>query len=869
MLLEGLLTSLTNQGRFREAIQLAELNLELHEEVLGLSHLQIAADLNILAGLYLKQGMYKRAESLLVRALDIAEVAQGEIGSEVASILGNLGSVYLHQDAYARAELLLIRALHIKEKMLKVPHPNVAVTLRNLSSIYFMRGAYDMAESLLLPALDVNEGELRSADSVVATLVNLARIHELRGDYVQAEGLLIRALNVSEKRLGSMHSTVALVINNLAALGFEQGSYARAESLLIRALYIHEKTLGAMHPKVAAGLNNLALVLQKKGSYASAERLYFRALDIRKNVTGTMHPEVVPLLGNMAELYRLQGQYARMEPYLALVSEIRERHLRVGLARLSSLRKRDLMALLKSETYYLVSLHAHEVPMRSNVIRLAFTAVLRRKGRVLDSLVDAREVLRGHLPPHLQHKLAQLTDASEQLSQYLRAPFDTGAVQQKPEINLLRDRIDALEAELNAVSADYRAQSHPVTIAKVQSVLPDGAALVEIVRYRRYDVRQYRWREEHYLAYMLRKQGPPQWVALGEAARIDAGVGAVLATMRKDASGDAAKAALRHLDALVLTPIRERLTGVSHIILSPDGQLNLVPFEALIDSQGRYAIEQQLISYVTSGRDLLRFTARRAAQSQATVVADPDYGPGQPFGRLPGTRTEALEIERHFPGIKTLTEGLATKAELASIAGPSVLHIATHGFFSRGDTSSFPTVRHRVGVFERGMSVVSTVPALPPPPPDEDPAEALDRAGLALSGANVRPDGIVSAREIAGWNWWGTQLVVLSACETGVGAVPSGEGVYGMRRALVLAGAQAQVVTLWNVNDSSAPELMREFYGELAQGTGRAEALRRAKLRILRQPQFAHPYYWAGFIPAGDWTPLEKGTMPPVKPPAN
>jgi CHAT domain-containing protein len=215
-----------------------------------------------------------------------------------------------------------------------------------------------------------------------------------------------------------------------------------------------------------------------------------------------------------------------------------------------------------------------------------------------------------------------------------------------------------------------------------------------------------------------------------------------------------------------------------------------------------------------------------------------------------------------------LTQGQATRAALVGLAGPSVLHVATHAFYARGPasppppTSPSPPARPRhPAARERGMSIESAIPAPPLPPPSEDPAEALDRAGLALAGANIRPDGIVSARELAGWDWWGTQLVVLSACETGVGAVPSGEGVFGMRRALVLAGARSQVVSLWNVNDSSAPELMRELYAELARGTGRAEALRRAKLRMLRQPRFAHPYYWAAFIPAGDWAPLDRGTM--------
>src|SRR6185503_3943121 len=113
--------------------------------------------------------------------------------------------------------------------------------------------------------------------------------------------------------------------------------------------------------------------------------------------------------------------------------------------------------------------------------------------------------------------------------------------------------------------------------------------------------------------------------------------------------------------------------------------------------------------------------------------------------------------------------------------------------------------------------------------------DGLDRAGIAMAGANQVAHGIVTARELAGFDWWGTQLVVLSACETGVGAMPSGDGVYGLRRALVLAGAASQVVSLWNVSDSSARALMREFSDELARGAGRAEGLRRAKLKLLQQ----------------------------------
>jgi CHAT domain-containing protein len=282
---------------------------------------------------------------------------------------------------------------------------------------------------------------------------------------------------------------------------------------------------------------------------------------------------------------------------------------------------------------------------------------------------------------------------------------------------------------------------------------------------------------------------------------------------------------------------------------------------------------------VTSGRDLLRLATRRTPKSPATIIAAPDYGPPRSpaldglgiFRPLAGAAAEIAELPAYFVQARTLTGSQATKAALAATVGPAVLHIATHGFFAR-DAAATPTSSNKStgsassastsaavstpldsqrGIYVDGDAFSSL------PPPLEDPTDALDRAGLALAGANVRPDGIVSARELASYDWWGTKLVVLSACETGVGAVPSGEGVYGMRRALVLAGAESQVVSLWNVSDTSTRELMRAFYGELARGTGRAEALRRAKLRLLRQPQFAHPYYWAAFIPAGDWTPLD------------
>jgi CHAT domain-containing protein len=316
----------------------------------------------------------------------------------------------------------------------------------------------------------------------------------------------------------------------------------------------------------------------------------------------------------------------------------------------------------------------------------------------------------------------------------------------------------------------------------------------------------------------------------------------------------------RRLDALVLQPARVVLGNSKHLLLSPDGALNLVPFEALRDEQDRYVVERYAISYVSSGRDLLRLQERRASHSAPVIVADPTFdvagagirgGRGTPasqsrrsvtsvddlseayFARLDGTGEEARRIKALFPEAAVLARERATKSALVALDAPSVLHIATHGFFLRDSAHKIPN--------------------------------PLLRAGLALAGANTgtrpvgdhtRDAGILTALEASTLNLWGTRLVTLSACDTGVGEVRNGEGVYGLRRAFLLAGAETLVMSLWPVRDSITREMMTAYYTGLRQGLGRGQALRRAQLAMLARTSRRHPFFWASFIQAGEWAPL-------------
>ncbi|MEO0949473.1 MAG: CHAT domain-containing protein, partial [Cyanobacteria bacterium J06641_5] len=326
------------------------------------------------------------------------------------------------------------------------------------------------------------------------------------------------------------------------------------------------------------------------------------------------------------------------------------------------------------------------------------------------------------------------------------------------------------------------------------------------------------------------------------------------------------QAAARELDRLLMAPVREMTGDASHLLLSPDSSLNLLPFAALVDEDGQYLVQSYRLTYLTSGRDLLQRRYREQAPQAPLVLANPAYGsPGTrsqtvgdrnrgsssgnndnrrsgrlatlEFGPLPGTKVEGEALANIVPDLTLLTETEASENSLKSWQRPKILHLATHGFFLEPEEPSNPSE------------------------PNINRENPLLRSGLALAGFNQRQsdgeDGVLTALEVTGLNLRGTRLVVLSACETGLGDITAGEGVYGLRRAFTLAGAESQLMSLWEVSDDGTQELMVAYYRRLQNGEGRGEALRQVQLEMLQNPDRAHPFFWAAFIPAGDWSPLE------------
>jgi CHAT domain-containing protein/Tfp pilus assembly protein PilF len=902
------------QGRFTDAIPLAQRALAMREKALGPEHPDTAKSLNNLAALYEATGAYGQAEPLHRRALAIHENTLGPNHPDTATSLNNLAGVYQKMGAYAQAEPLYKRALAIRENALGPAHPDTAQSLNNLAELYRETGAYAQAEPLYKRAVAIKEKALGPAHPATArSLNNLAELYEATGAYAQAEPLHRRALAIRENALGPAHPDTAQSLNNLAELYRETGAYAQAEPLYKRAVAIKEKALGPDHPETAMSLNNLALFYQMTGAYAQADPLYKRALAINEKALGPDHPDTALALNNLAGLYQVRGAYAQAEPLYKRALAIWEKALgpdhpdiAISLKNLADLRwargepavalqlferahaietknlarflltggesrKRAYLEQLRGNTFGAVSL---SVAFASQPARaLGLRRVLEVKGRVLDTMADSVGRLRHSVQPEDRTLLEQLVGVAQQLSTLTYQSIGSLS----PEV--YRQRVDALsakqaqlEAELSTRSAAFRQEVAPLTLAAVQTAIPKEAALIEWYRYEPFDPKakdeKTKFGKPRYVAYVLRHDGEPAVVDVGDADTIEEVI-RDFRTALSDPTSTYVQEVATDLYDKVMKPLHPVLGHATHLLVSPDGAFNLVPFTALRDEAGAYLSTKVDITYLTSGRDLVRVRSVAVANGKAVVVANPDYGTkeaqtaavvsparsldldrgGMTFTPLPGTAQEAQALK---PLLKVHKEDLlmhaqATEARVKRLHGPRMLHIATHGFFLQDH--ELPAAALRGGGFTHDVA---------PVPLGENP---LLRSGLALAGANLRrsgeqEDGILTAAEVAQMDLRGTQLVVLSACETGVGDVQNGEGVYGLRRALVLAGAETQVASLWKVADDATKDLMVEYYERLLKGEGRSAALRAAQRTMMTSQTLAHPYYWAAFVPIGHWTPL-------------
>ena len=872
-------------GSYDKAEPLYRRSVVIYEKALGRDHPGTAVALGNLAGLYSSMGAYDKAEPLQRRSLAINEKVLGPEHPDTALALGNLAELYSTIGAYDKAEPLYIRSLAIREKALGPVHPDTALALNNLAVLYFTMGSYDKAEPIYRRALAIYEKALGPEHPQTAlALNNLALLYVTMGAHDKAKPLYQRAMVIKEKALGLEHPDTAGTLNNLAELYRTIGAYDQAEPLLKRALAIYEKALGPEHPTTALALNNLAALYFTMGAYDQALPIFRRALAISERTMGPEHPSTTRALNNLAWSSVVQGQNGEALALMERAQWIDRKQIEQILGFAPEAQQTQFLATLENTYFAYLSLIRQHFLDNPKAIRNALDVWLARKGILLEAQKRIQNVLAGDGNPQAQESFAKLIGIRQELARLvLGVPGKEGPEAYQKRIADLTSQKEILEGQLSRLSQIFaqRRKTRIATTSVVASTLPKGAVLIEMVRMKDLDFRNVQSGASRYLAFVLTSGKSPDvsLIDLGDADNIDQKAADFKKSLGNSKTPpDLLAKQSNDLYRLIFAPLTSALGKSRQIFLSPDGSLNLIPFEVLRNDNGRYLIETHTFRYVSAGRDIAGYGMIKEKGQKALLMGDPDFDlaagqateekertltrsrnmQGISFSRLPGTKEEVEAIAAILgrSASNTYTGKTARESVLTQSKSPRILHMATHGFFlSDQDWSSL--------MDEKSRGIIITAKEAPlgkKPVRTENP---FLRAGLALAGANRSlaqegvTEGILTAEKILGLNLRGTDLVVLSACETGVGDVKNGEGVYGLRRAFTQAGAKSLVMSLWEVPDKETKELMVSFYKNLQSGKmNRAEALRSAALKqrttVMARYGSDNPYYWAAFVFLGE-----------------
>jgi len=823
--------------------------LEIRRRTVGDSDSRVAESLSELGGIWLALGDNDRVRPLYEEALAIRRQVLGPDHPLVATSLNDLGVLRESAGDLVSARALYEESLERRRAAFGDHHEAVAGSLNNLAHLLQSLGDLDGASLLFEEALETWRSTVGPEHPYVATgLTNLGHLRVVQGDFGAGEALYRESLAIQRAARGPGHPAIATALNNLASLARQLGDLDTAESLNEESLALRRAALGDRHPDVAQSLSNLGIVRRAQGDTTAALELYEEANAIWRADRRGGHPRLIGGLSNLSGAQRELGEDDAARVSMREVMKLTRRRLDL----LDGLTEREALRYLPTLTQMLDRWLA--VFDRPEDAREAWANVLRFKGSVAAKQRSARALAFDELG--LAETALMLRAKRAQVARLALADGGSGetAQRRREQLVALASEAEGLERILLDQSATYarRHETERATPERVCKALPAHTALVDVLRILEDDAARY-------VAFVVtNRRCEVHRVDLGLAADIDdavAGWRDVLANpnsfpQRISDRGEA-------LAALVWDPIAPSVGRARRVLLIPDGTLAAAPLGALPMSDGDYLLEHVDIGMLDRAQDLFLPMPRGEG---SLVVGGVDFGgavgeyegvrgsAAAPCTRsdwsfLPGTVAEAERLGGRVEPATHLTGDQATEEAIQNgLPGKRVVHIATHGFFAR-DQGCISALDGSGGVGYDPMLM----------------------SGIVLAGANRPPeplavqDGILTAAEVAALDLSGTELVVLSACETGLGEIRSGQGVLGLRRAFAIAGTGSLVMTLWAVGDEQSAEIMERFYDQWLRGKlSPADALLRAQRSLIDED--APAWGWAGVVATG--VPDSRGRRP-------
>ncbi|XOV94691.1 MAG: tetratricopeptide repeat protein [Bacteroidota bacterium] len=801
---------------------------------------------NHLGRIMIKNGNINKAKEYLQKSTQIYEGLGSNYQIDYAESLEDLGMFYEADGNYAEAERVLLRTMDLKKNIPGLPEHLIVETLNDLGILYQDLGNFNKAEQYFAEVHTICIDHLGTDNQYYATSINnLAVIYKRKGQFDEAKALLLEALPVYEKRYGKRHPSYADALNNLASTERILGNFTSAERSYLEVLQIDEQVHGKNHPDYATTLNNLGILYSAMSQPEKAIGYYLESLKIRKDRLGVNHPAYSRSLENVGLHFFAKNDYVLAEKYFREAIQIQIDQISsifpIQTEREKELFYEDIREDIERYNFVVIRLLQQKPEL--------IAEVLNNQIQTKAILFSSNEKLQNSISNSGNHELMASYIQWKELKTKLASYYQIGKTRlEEYNINLqvIEDSVENMEKNIMLSSQKFSnyLRKDKVTWKEVQSKIKADESVIEIIRIRdfvsgtRGGVQAFGFSDALSYLVIIVKPGSslPEYELIENGVQLEEKLYAAYKNALQFGFEESASY------QLVWERVDKHLNGTKKLYMSPDGIFYKINPNTFKLPDNTYLIDKYYVSFITNCEDILKGRPAKTV-NDAVFFGNPNFGTASQknlnLDQLPGSGEEIKIASKDLSAKKwqtTIYEGdNATEARIKEINSPKILHIATHGYFSDQNAALKRVLNTDNPLFKSGLFL-------------QGAATSLSAYASGTNQVNFS-DGILSSYEAMNLNLDDTELVVLSACETGLGDVTNGEGVYGLQRAFLVAGTKYLITSLVKVDDKATQELMNTFYINYLKSNNITESLYQAQVS-LRQ-NYPKPLVWGSFILVG------------------
>lgn len=803
-------------------------------------------------------GKHSQAQRSLPKIVASKQALFGKRSRQMIPSLISMANLNYVTGDYTQTERLATAAIEIATELYEKNSAKLIPALNLLSKAYLAIGDLDKAEQLSAKSLQLVEQRFGKKHLEYAkTLSSLALIRLYKDEPLEEiETLFLQSREITATEIGTNNPPYAEALKHLAIVNISLGKLGQADQYLDQAQSIWERKIGKRNNVKAGEIYTLkGDVKYQSRSYSEADNLYQSALKKYQKFFNEQHPEYVSIQSRLSKTYYMQGDINRSENIIEDVLEKYATFIQEYFPVLSEREKAEFWNKIKPDYEFYNSLIISHKRIDKNLIGKLFDNALITKSLLLSTSKKVRNKILNSKDDELINLYSEWLSRKEFLS-YALSLNQEQLSENGVNVNAVTNEVEKLEKELSqkaqAYGNPFATENH--SWKDIREVLKPGEVAMEIVRFRYFD-HIFTDSVIYAAIYTKQEEKNPGLILLNNGEQLEKRYLKYYRNATKFKLNDR-----RSYDEF-WKRIDVEMQDVGTIFLSVDGVYNQINLESMLISDDTYVIDKSNIVLVNNTKDLLkRGQTRPPAEDVAIMFGNPDFyvssepvinnelnnllrGGGGKISKLPGTAKEIKNVKELLLSkgwtIKDHMDKQAKEGTLKEMMSPKIFHVATHGFFRSDD--------HKKTGNELILS--QNIEAKNP----------LLKSGLLLTGAgdilnetqynyNIK-DGILTAYEAMNLNLESTELVVLSACETGLGEVQAGEGVFGLQRAFLVAGAQSVIMSLFKVSDEATQKLMVHFYDKWLETGNKRESFIYAKKQI--RSTFGHPTYWGPFVMIG------------------